>query len=247
MDPKKSDVLFVVLLLVAVAGTAIASQLYDAYLESKQKDVFTVVDYLTIASRSPESYLIVTGKLATQPELDAAQALSTRLGVNVEQEEFVIARSSLILVGNPGTHLLLDRLMTGEYDPSAASVTISGDNLLVIISSPEQAQRAVEVLGNFNDEPVLLSPSASLGFQKTSALALLLAILTVPALLVFLEGHRKHVIAQATESTDEHKLAAIAAYIRKYEDQGYSEPQIRSWLEKFGYAGELVDIAMRRA
>ncbi|MDO8481041.1 MAG: hypothetical protein Q7S65_04465 [Nanoarchaeota archaeon] len=247
MDRKHSDVLFVVLLLAAVAMTALASQFYDRYLGSQNTDTFTVADYLTLASHSPQSHLIVTGTLATDAELQAANKLSERFGIGVKDEALVESRSGLLLIGNPSTNLLLERFLREEYSSDAATVAVVEENLLIIVSSPEQAERAVSILSNFQQEPVLLSPKASLGIAKVAILSFLLALLLVPAILVLVESHRKRGIAQATESTDDHKIAAIAAYARKYEGQGFSEPQIRSWLEKYGYDSTLVEIALRRA
>lgn len=188
--------------------------------------------YLFSAASNPERYIVVTGMNAKPYEQHFAAHLAEKFGFLLRTDDQVRVESNLILVGNPGSHQLMDELLTTPYSGKKPEWYVSKRNLFVLFNSEEQALQAQD------DFLSVESPSPS---SSSAILFIIFSMILVLCSLLFVEHRRHSSIDRVQERDIEHKREALEKYITKYEQEGHSPDQIREWLIKYGYSEELVD------
>ncbi|MBS3135809.1 hypothetical protein J4401_02510 [Candidatus Woesearchaeota archaeon] len=173
---------------------------------------------------SPERYTAVIGTNAQEYEREYAEKIASHLGIALTEEKDISASGSLVVIGSPGTNMLMDELIEGTYS-GEPSISLSGSNILIAFDSREDAERA---LGMVTGQP---------SFSDFVPWTVMTIVVAIPIILLLFEARRKHgLVGIANKKTE-----AIRDYVNKYQKRGYTKEQVREGLLKYGYPEKVID------
>src|SRR3989338_8135545 len=95
------------------------------------------------------------------------------------KEKDISASGSLVVIGSPGTNMLMDELIEGTYS-GEPSISLSGSNILIAFDSREDAERA---LGMVTGQP---------SFSDFVPWTVMTIVVAIPIILLLFEARRKH-------------------------------------------------------
>ncbi|MBR9700116.1 hypothetical protein GOV09_06680 [Candidatus Woesearchaeota archaeon] len=198
-----------------------------------------VYEYLSFVKNHPQQFMVVVGAHALDHERVYGEKIAGFLGTRIKRADSVESRQHLILVGNPSTNLLLDKLITSY--PKGSSLHVRGNNLFIFLNDEQEAQVLSEVIENFVGERNQLSPSTvRVGLEKILNVLGVIIVL-IPLFIFLFERLRKRPLHEDREDDERYKMQVLMRYIKKYEEEGHSEEQIKEWLMKFDYQEELIN------
>lgn len=192
-----------------------------ASLNLLDNDVF---EFISLMDNYPERYLIVIGSYAKEHEIEHALKISERFGITVKKEEDVSKRENLILIGTPGTNLLLDKFLVKPYSKEKSVLFVSSKNLIAVFSDKHQGEEITNMIINYRDERHKLAPeTAKIEIRKSIIYAIFLLVGIIPLIFSFYENKRKALDMQ-------NKKEVVRKYIDENLQSGYSEEEVRKWL-----------------
>jgi hypothetical protein len=212
----------------------------EAPVEASQNNIYA---FLQRVSSNPGKYTLVFGRHATDYELSYGTKIASSLHTKLAYDNDMLPSENLIVIGNRGTNLLLDKLIMHPYSGQQAVIEIFQNNLVILVNNENQAKMAAETILNFKSSSEKLSPS-SLIMGSNFLPAYLVSIIVIIAVICFffVEKSRKKVLSEVSQ--EERKIEILKDYIVKYMQEGYPLDQISSWLASYGFSQSQLERAI---
>jgi hypothetical protein len=228
----------------------------------------TIYDFVNDVKLDASSYTIVMGKQMDNNEIKAASELASFLGITKSRfDDEVIDQNNLIIVGNPSTNSITQRLL-GEwiYGGNKGLVKVVGSNLIIAGSSTEDTDIAINMIKNYekNKDKLQVEMYVQGEFFSPSNLTLWIlvgGVLVGIAILIFLliivlkskkkKSLQKQSMVQKQsvqprvqqQSSDE---VQIYSYIQRNLARGYQKYDLQKSLLGAGWTPSLVQKVLNK-